>query len=112
MSDYRVVFHIDECTKWKLTLANAQNILNDLGEAIDVVVLANAKAVKGLVKSSPYEENIQTLILAGVQFRVCQNALRSYKVANEDLIAQVEVVPAEVSELVKLQYQDYAYIKP
>ena len=112
MSDYRVVFHIDECTKWKLTLANAQNILNDLGEAVDIVVLANAEAVRGLVKSSPYEENIRILIQAGVQFKVCQNALRSYKVTNENLIAQVEVVPAGVSELVKLQYQNYAYIKP
>ena len=52
------------------------------------------------------------LAQAGVSFRVCANAMKKVPITKEDLLPCVEVVPAGVVEIVRLQREDFAYIKP
>ena len=49
-TEYRVIFHIDERSKWKLLLGNVENLLqaadsHDDCQSITVEVLANSEAV-------------------------------------------------------------------
>ena len=47
MEEYKVIFHVNELSKWEATLANVSNLLVDLAnEAVEVIVLANGEAVR------------------------------------------------------------------
>ncbi|MBU5583354.1 DsrE family protein, partial [Enterococcus sp. S181_ASV_20] len=48
----------------------------------------------------------------GVTFHACNNAMRANQITKEQLPENVVVVPAGVLDLIELQAQGYAYIKP
>ena len=56
--------------------------------------------------------NAEFLNLKEVVFHACANAMRANHVSESSLPEQVIVVPAGVLDLVELQSQGYAYIKP
>ena len=83
------------------------------GEPCTVVLLANGGAASFLArKDNAQTEAIEKLAQAGVSFRVCANAMKKVPITKEDLLPCVEVVPAGVVEIVRLQREDFAYIKP
>lgn len=116
MTNLQAIFHIGESEKWLLTLANVNNLLNDIGEdAIRVVVLANSYAVRDYV---PYNENnalleeIKELSEKGVIFKACRNSLKGNNIDEKTLPKYVEIVPSGVSELIKRQAEGFGYIRP
>lgn len=115
--EYKVIFHIDELNKWNLVLKNASNLLEVINtNNFNIEVLANAEAVKEYVLNRKTELNI-TIIMKdlsekGIKFIACNNALKAFKIKQEDLIDFVYIVPAGVLELVNKQMEGYSYIKP
>ena len=116
MVKYKVIFHIDEISKWKLLLANVSNLLTAVGnENFIVEVLANSEAVKyfdttlNLATGINIMEDLHT---KGVKFVACNNALKIYNIEKINIINFVSIVPAGVLELVERQHEGYAYIKP
>lgn len=103
----KVVFHIDELGKWIVTSKNVLNLLKDAPET-DIVVSVNGIAVKGYLD----DENSDFIRLEKVTFHACNNALKANNISEESLPGNVEVVPAGVLDLIKLQEAGYAYIKP
>ena len=90
---YDLLVHVDlpDESRFVMALGNINNYLAALnGEPCTVVLLANG----------------------GVSFRVCANAMKKVPITKEDLLPCVEVVPAGVVEIVRLQREDFAYIKP
>ena len=90
---YDLLVHVDlpDESRFVMALGNINNYLAALnGEPCTVVLLAQA----------------------GVSFRVCANAMKKVPITKEDLLPCVEVVPAGVVEIVRLQREDFAYIKP
>ena len=116
MLEYKVIFHIDELNKWKLLLANANNLLNAIdNKKYHVVVLANAEAVKYYDPAQNLDTDINTLKLLnnkGIEFVACNNALMANHMEKTNIIPFVNIVPAGVVELVDKQNEGYAYIKP
>ncbi|NMB44604.1 MAG: hypothetical protein GX995_10815 [Clostridiales bacterium] len=116
MSDYKVVFHIDELDKWKLLLSNVSNLLNGInGKTYNVMVIANGEAVKyyDLTKDlAPNIASIENLGNKGVVFIACNNSLLANNIDKSDIISLIKVVPAGVLELVERQIEGYAYIRP
>lgn len=116
MDKHKVVFHIDEMTKWKLTLGNVSNLLSARSDRdILIEVVANAEAVSAYVnttENSEHLDKIDVLIQKGVQFVACNNALNAFKIEPASLFPKVEIVNAGVEELVIRQHEGYAYIKP
>ena len=89
---YDLLVHVDlpDESRFVMALGNINNYLAALnGEPCTVVLLAT-----------------------GVSFRVCANAMKKVPITKEDLLPCVEVVPAGVVEIVRLQREDFAYIKP
>ena len=84
MNNYKVIFHIDENSKFKLLLANLNNLIQSMDqEPITIEVLANSEAVKLFVLNDINEvehTNVQNLINKGVIFSLCNNSLRSNKI--------------------------------
>lgn len=116
MIEYKVIFHIDELSKWKLLLTNVSNLLkaND-NNKYSVEVLANAEAVKYYDTTQNSETDINTmeqLSEQGIKFVACNNALTAYNLPPQDLIPFVDIVPAGVIELIVKQSEGYSYIKP
>ncbi len=116
MSEYKVIFHIDEINKWKLLLGNVSNLLNGMDkENLHIEVLANSEAVKYYDTKEDldtYINTMESLNKKGVRFVACNNALMAYNIKKDDIIHFVDIVPAGVVELVIKQSNGYAYIKP
>ena len=111
----KVVFHIDELSKWGLLLRNVQN----LTKAIDlkssrIEVLANSKAVEFYAGATQNEDTIlmKKLAHSGIRFVACNNALKGMGIQMQQLPQFVEVVPVGVLELIEKQAENFAYIKP
>lgn len=116
MSDYKVIFHIDELSKWKLLLANVSNLLNAIdNKKFHIEVLANAEAVKYYDPTQDLDSDINTMEILnnrGIEFVACNNALMANHIEKNNIIRFVNIVPAGVLELVDKQGEGYAYIKP
>lgn len=113
MNKYKAVIHIDEMDKWELSINNANNLLKDLKEEVEVIILANSEGVKFYNRNEEFDRNkMEETAKKGVKYLACKNALKALKIPEEDVIESVELVQAGVSELVKLQHNGYAYIKP
>lgn len=114
MEEYKVIFHVNELSKWETTLANVSNLLVDLAnEAVEVIVLANGEAVRYYETESTEAdvEKLAALSQKGVHFTACNNALKAQKLNKEVLLPYVNIVPAGITELVRKQQMGYAYIK-
>lgn len=116
MSEYKVIFHIDEINKWKLLLGNVINLLNGVdNEKLYIEVLANSEAVKYYDTNQDLDADInamESLNKKGIKFVACNNALMAYDIKKDNIIHFVDIVPAGVVELVKKQSEGYVYIKP
>lgn len=104
----KVVFHVDELSKWAVATANIKNLL-DLKPDTKIVLLINGIGIQGLeLKANQYFISQYP----GVSFHACQNAMKKHHMEKEDLPAGVKVVSAGVADLIELQEKGYAYIKP
>ncbi|MDR3567776.1 MAG: DsrE family protein [Syntrophobacteraceae bacterium] len=113
----KVVFHLDwnDRDRMNMALNNIFNLLKDpFGQNCVVRVLANGQAVKLFEKSSTpsLAEKISELRGKGVGFLLCNNSLTGLGIGQGDLVEGCEVVPAGIVELIRLQQQGFAYVKP
>ncbi len=113
----KVVFHLDWDQEERLTLAleNIKNLLKEVPpQQCKVCMVANGKAVKLFTKDNIGEHaaDMEKLHNLGVRFMACGNALAKNNIEKSDLFPVCEIVPAGILELINLQAQGYAYIKP
>jgi intracellular sulfur oxidation DsrE/DsrF family protein len=54
---------------------------------------------------------IKVLHEKGVRFVVCENTMKNRKITKDQLIPEVEYVPAGIAEIVEKQEQGWSYIK-
>jgi intracellular sulfur oxidation DsrE/DsrF family protein len=109
-----VVFHINsqDDNSRSITLANVANLLDDTGDQAQVEVVFNGPAVVHLLKQSSSASQIRDLAHRGVLFVACANSLRAQNLSASDLLAEVKIVPAGVTHLVRRQQEGWAYIHP
>ncbi|HBO47775.1 MULTISPECIES: DsrE family protein [Pediococcus] len=109
----KIVFHIDENSKWQTALSNVANALSYAKQkqlTISIVVVVNGSAITEYLAN-----DVQVFISTHqgtVEFHACQNAMASHHISAEQLPKTVKVVPAGVIDLVTLQDQGFRYIKP
>ncbi len=115
--DMKAVIHVDIEEKGRLMLAigNAENFLKAVKDSeTDVRIVVNSSAVKLLRKavSADYAQQAEALAQKGVRFMVCNNALSMFGINRTELLDFCEVVPAGIVELIRLQHEGFAYVKP
>ena len=108
---FKVIFHVDELSKWPLVMENARNFLAIEPDA-KIEILANSEAVKFLVLGAKESEIFHELAGNHVVFAACRNAMEKFAIPAGTLAEDVVIVPAGVVELAKKQGQGYAYIRP
>ncbi len=114
--NYDLCLHIDssEPATLQLVLKNAANYRNALpGESFHLVVVANGPAVKLFTdEHTELREQAVPLMQQGLEIRLCANALADNRIESSRLWQGCEVVPAGLVEVVRLQREGFAYIKP
>lgn len=115
----KILFHVDEMSRWTTCVANVQNTLNYFAEhGVDgkLEVIANAEAVRGLSAGTSNDaEVLQALegfLAQGVRIAACRNAMNKQHLTEDDLLSEVVVVPAGIIALAERQQEGYAYIRP
>ena len=114
----RVVYHIDDSARAVPAIRNMTNHLKAdpgvkivvvaLGQGVDIL-LKDAKDARG----NPYEPMIDDLMLAGVEFRVCNNTLATRQIDRARVHPDAGLVESGATEIARLQFaQGYAYFKP
>ena len=114
----KVVFHLDEMANARWALMLARSYLDDSPKA-RVVIVAYGPGIDFLLedakyrRGNPFDYAVLNLVERGVEFRVCAATLSARKIAKEDILEEVLIVPSGVSEIARLQLkQGYAYLKP
>lgn len=115
MSNFNLVLHVDkEDGSLPVALKNAVNYATALqGQPFMMILVANSKAAR-LFKAehSEIKDALEKACSMGLSVRVCANAMKDHGITAEELYPQCSVVPAGIVEIVKLQQEGFAYIKP
>lgn len=116
--NYNTVFHVDLNDEAVLNvaisnIANYYNVLENAadGKNAEIVLLVNGPAINLFVKEKTKAELVD-LQKRGLKIRACQNAVNKFSLSKEKLMDEIEIVPAGIVELVRLQNEHFAYIKP
>jgi intracellular sulfur oxidation DsrE/DsrF family protein len=115
----KVVYHFNE-KNWRVIrrgLRHIDNHLRVVGEKnVKIVVIAHGDGLVMLLRfyvPKDIEKKVADLRQRGVDFRACAGTLRRQRIKKPgESLVRCRVVPCGVCELVKLQQQGYAYIKP
>jgi intracellular sulfur oxidation DsrE/DsrF family protein len=114
----KVVYHINEGVQ--KAPAVLHNIANELDAEPDtkIVVVAHGKGIDFLLKGAkdakgnPFTPELETLGMRGVEFRVCNNTLKSRHIDASNVVPDAKIVPSGVAEIARLESQGYVYLKP
>lgn len=114
----KVVYHIDDTTRASALLKNVQNHLQ-AAPGTKITVVAHGKGIDFMLNNAqdangnPYNVIMETLAQQGVEFKVCNNTLKSRNLTAADVAFPVTVVPAGIAEIARLQAKEgYVYVKP
>ncbi len=109
-----IVFHFDHDPQaLNIAFSNIKNYLAYFTEdKPQVALVVNGPGVKLLLNDGEFAEKIHEVSQLGAEIKVCRNALNAFSLSPEQLCPECVVIPAGVVELVELQKQGYAYVKP
>ncbi len=109
---HRTIVHVPEEARVGRALANARNLLDDLPGGVEVVLVLNGDAVASLVPGSPHADALRDLLGRGVRVAVCARSLRNHGLDAAALVGGVVTVPGGVAEVVRLEGEGFAYLRP
>jgi len=116
-AEEKVVYHVNDSAIARVAMNNINNHLNAAPDA-KIVVVTHGKGIDFLLNDAKDEKGEFAPVVAGlkgkgVDFRVCNNTLKSRKLDANAVIGEANVVPSGVAEIGKLQAQEgYVYLKP
>ena len=113
----KVVYHVNDASVARAAMNNINNELN-ASPNDKIVLVAHGKGIDFLLNDAkddkgPFEAQVAGLKDKGVDFRVCNNTLKSRNLTPDTVIMEAKVVPSGVAEIARLQAKEgYVYIKP
>lgn len=83
-------------------------------EQANLRVVANSGGVGFFIKenASEFRDQINALAQSGVRFLICNNTLQKLEMKRSDLLEVPDVIPSGIVEVVRLQNEGFAYVKP
>ena len=114
----KVVFHLDESANARWALMLARSYLDD-SPAAKIVFVTYGPGIDFLLddaedkRGNPYEHAVLSLVVRGVDFRVCAATLSAREISEKELLDAASIVPSGISEIARLQLKEgFAYLKP
>lgn len=108
---YRALFHLTEVEKTRAVLQAVRNLRAEMGDEVDVEVVAQGNGVRAFLLTGQYRDAIRQIKEQGVHFAACANSVRSMTFSRDDFPRSVDIVPSGVGEIVRRQSEGYAYLK-
>jgi intracellular sulfur oxidation DsrE/DsrF family protein len=110
---YKAAFQVSDADpqKWSLTLNNASNALNELGQDTVLEIVVFGPGIGMLKAGSDAEVRVREAIGHGIAVLACQNTMRGQHLEAKDMIAGIGYVPSGVGELIRRQAEGYAYLR-
>ena len=111
------MYHVNDSANARVAMNNVNNHLNAAPDA-KIVVVTHGKGIDFLLNDAKddkgeYAPVVSALKAKGVDFRVCNNTLKSRKLDASAVNMEATIVPSGVAEIGKLQAQEgYVYLKP
>lgn len=114
----KVVYHFNDSATVSGGLGNIKNHMQASPEA-KIVAVTHGKGVDFMLDDAtdkdgnPYSIKVEELQAKGVEFRVCNNTLKSRNIDPKTLLPNAIIVPSGVAEIGRLQAKEgYVYLKP
>lgn len=112
---YKVVFAVTENDQkvWNEVFGNFRNIQRELGPdnvAIEMVVYADGIAM--LRDDSLVFNKVEDALNEGVRIVACMNTMNAQNISKDSMLPNIGYVQAGIVELIKLQDQGWAYVRP
>ncbi len=114
-ADNKIVLQVSDADegKWALALNNARNLQADLGkDNVDLAIVVYGPGIGMLKAESIVGNRVADATATGVNIVACENTMKAQKLKRDDMLAEIRYVPAGVVEIMKLQKQGWAYIRP
>lgn len=119
----RIAFHVDDNDPARMNMAlnNAANVTSyykEKGQEVEIQIVAYGPGLHMLRKdTSPVADRIAAMSLENenLSFAACGNTQRKMSEAagkEVELLDEAQVVPSGVVQLVELQRQGWAYVRP
>lgn len=112
---YRVVFSltVNDPHIWNGVFGNFRNIQRALGHqnvAIEMVVYGDA--ISMLRDDSLVSNKVEEALEEGVRIVACENTMKAKNIGKDSMLPNIGYVPAGIVEIIKLQADGWAYVKP
>lgn len=112
---YRVVIQVSEndSKKWNAVLGNIRNVRAEIGaERVVFAVVTNGPGIDMLTADSLVANRVQEAMAEGVRFVACENTMKAQHVPKDDMIDRIDYAPAGFAEIIRLQQEGWAYLRP
>ncbi|HEY1393640.1 MAG TPA: DsrE family protein [Methylibium sp.] len=112
---HRVVFQVSDgdSAKWNLALGNIRNMQDGVGaDHVEIELVAYGPGIAMLKRDATTSDKVAEAVKSGVKVVGCQNTMRAYKLASEDMNPAIGYVPSGVVELMTKQGEGWAYLRP
>lgn len=114
-ASYRVVFSVTEDDQhiWNEVFGNFRNIQRELGpENVRIELVVYDQAMGMLKDDSLVAEKVSDALADGVRIVACINSMTAQELKKDDMLNGIGYVQAGIVELIKLQSDGWAYIRP
>jgi intracellular sulfur oxidation DsrE/DsrF family protein len=113
----KVVFHIDSNGRERLDmiLTSIRNILDEVSDNnASIFVIAEAESIVLFRKdmSPSLTDELLKLRGRGVHFLLCEQSAMRQGLGKSDLIPDFPLIKSGIWELIRLQHEGFAYVKP
>jgi len=93
------------------TAVNAVTLVHATYPSARMEIVAHGPGIQMLLASSAVAPDLEALVAGGgVELAACANAMRSYGITADQLVARATVVPAGVVEVARREAQGYRYM--
>ena len=115
---HKIVIQVstDDPRTQKIALNNAVNLQKHYGiDNIDIEIVAYGPGLGLMTKKSGQADRVTSLAMSDITFSACGNTMAKVQKKSGKmpvLLEGVQQVPAGVAQIMELQEQGYAYVRP
>ncbi len=112
---YRVVFAVTENDPhvWAEVFGNFRNIQRALGpENVAIEMVVYGDAITMLREDSLVPNKVEEAMAEGVRIVACENTMKAQNITRDTMLPDIDYVEAGIVELIKLQADGWAYVRP
>jgi len=102
----------DSPATWNQALNNAANVQQELGDKVQIEIVAYGPGLKMLKFDSEVNNRLAEASKKGITLAACGNTMKKMKLTEKDLDSHAKVVKAGVLEIMEKQKEGWAYVKP